>query len=152
MRGAVVLEFALLAPLYFLLILGIVQFGIMFWVDLTMQYAIREGARFAITGQGQDPDPSNEQRYQAIIRTIKENSIGLYDRVQPVIATSINGGPLQSYGDPAQYNPGMFGGPGDIVTLQLNCTWPITIPLVFPYFPSGNYDFSVAATMRNEAF
>lgn len=153
MRGAAVLEFALLAPIYFLLVLGIVQFGIMFWVDLTMQYAVREGARYAVTGQADlDPNTSNQQRYLAIIEKIKDSSIGLYGQVHPVIATSINGGAIQTYGDPTQYSSGMFGGPGDIVLLQLNCYWPIITPLVAPYFSGGNYSFSVAATMRNEAF
>ena len=153
MRGATVVEFALLAPFYFLLVLGIVEFSIMSWVDLTMQYAVREGARYAITGQTNlDPNASNQQRYLAIIQAIRDNSIGLYDQVRPVIATSVNGGPLQTYGNTALYSDGMFGGPGDIVMLQLNCTWPVTTPLIAPYFNAGNYNFSVAATMRNEAY
>lgn len=153
MRGATVVEFALLAPLYFLLVLGVVEFAIMFWVDLTMQYAVREGARYAITGQSDlDPNASNQQRYLAIIQSIKDNSVGLYDQVHPVIATSINGGPLQTYGSAALYSNGMFGGPGDIVMLQLNCYWPIMTPLIAPYFSAGNFNFSVAATMRNEAY
>jgi hypothetical protein len=152
-KGAAVVELALLAPFYFLLVLGIVELGIMFWVDLTMQFAVREGARYAVTGQNNlDPNASNQQRYLAIIQAIRDNSIGLFDQVHPVIATSINGGPLQTYGDPGQYNSGMFGGPGDIVMLQLNCYWPLLIPLAAPYFSGGNYNFSVAATMRNEAY
>ncbi len=152
-RGATALEFALLAPVYFLLILGVVECGIMFWVNLTMQYAVREGARYAITGQSNlDPNASNQQRYLAVIEAIKDNSIGLFDQVHPVVATSINGGPLRTYGDSTQYTSGMFGGPGDIVMLQLNCFWPLTTPLVAPYFMAGNYNFSVAATMRNEAY
>ena len=56
----------------------------MFWVNLTMQYAVREGARYSITGQsGLDPATLNKQRYLAVIQRIKDSSMGLY----PVVSS-----------------------------------------------------------------
>ena len=154
-NGSSIVEFALVAPVFFFLFMGIIEFGILFWVNLTMQHAVREGARYAVTGQSNlDPNASNQQRYNAVIQDIKNNSMGLYGAVNPTIAIAINGGSSQSYGTPTSYNSGMFGGPGDIVMLQLNCTWPIMTPFVKPFFAStgGQYKFSVAATMRNESY
>ncbi|MDD5250355.1 MAG: TadE/TadG family type IV pilus assembly protein [Rhodocyclaceae bacterium] len=154
-RGSSIVEFALVAPVFFFLFLAVIEFGILFWVNLTMQHAVREGARYAVTGQSNlDPNASDQQRYNAVIQDIKNNSMGLYGMLNPTIAITINGGSSQSYSNSASYNGGMFGGPGDIIVLQLNCAWPIITPLAKPFFAGtdGQYQFSVAATMRNEAF
>src|SRR5260370_38517543 len=50
-RGVVTVEFALLAPVLFLLLCIAMDLGIALWVNLTMQYAVREGVRYAVTGQ-----------------------------------------------------------------------------------------------------
>lgn len=158
-------EFALLAPLYFFLLFIIIELGILFWVNLTMQYAVREGARYAITGQSNlDPAAVNQQRYLAIIQKIKDSSMGLYARVNPTIVVSeVVNGVLQApttY-DPNAPNNNIFGAADKIMVLQLNCSWPVATPawrLMALLNPStqtsspGQYAFSVAATMRNEAF
>ncbi len=155
-RGATIVEFALIAPLLFFLLFMIIELGILFWVTLTMQYAVREGARYAVTGQSNlDPATANQQRYLAAIQMIKDSSMGLYSEVN---ATIVVNGVAQL---PAAYNNTMFGASDAIVVLQLDCTWPVVTPvylLMALLNPSGQlsspglYAFSVAATMRNEAF
>jgi Flp pilus assembly protein TadG len=151
-RGVVTVEFALLAPLLFLLVCIAMDLGIALWVNLTMQYAVREGVRYSVTGQSNlDPSATNQQRYLAIIQKIKDSSMGLYGAVSPNYAITING-KTQAYSSQASYGSSMFGNPGDIVVLQINCIWPLLTPLVSPFFAGGKYSFSVAATMRNEGF
>lgn len=153
MRGASAVEFALVAPLLFFLLFVIVDIGVLFWVNLTMQYAVREGARYAVTGQSNlDPNAANQQRYLAIVQEIQNNSMGLYNLVSPSYVITINGGTSTSYSSSGSYTSGMFGKPGDIVVLQINCAWPLLTPLIKPMFLNGTYSFSVAATMRNEGF
>lgn len=80
-RGVVTVEFALLAPLLFLLLCIVMDMGIALWVNLTMQYAVREGARYSVTGQSNlDPSATNQQRYLAIVQEIKNRLDGF---VQP---------------------------------------------------------------------
>jgi hypothetical protein len=38
------------------------------------------------------------------------------------------------------------------VVLQLDCAWPVTTPLLSAFFPNGQNNFAVGATMRNEYF
>jgi Flp pilus assembly protein TadG len=141
-------EFALIAPLLFFLLFSVIEISLMFWANLTMQYAVREGARYAITGRKDlDPSASDQQRYRAIIAQIRNNSMGLYDRLQPAIRVN-NSGPYTA----PTFNAGMFGGPGDIIVMQIDCAWPVFTPLLAPFFQDGRYRFSVAATMRNEVF
>jgi Flp pilus assembly protein TadG len=155
-KGAATVEFALLAPLFFFLVFIVIELGILFWVNLTMQYAVREGARYAITGQSNlDPDTANPQRYQAVLQKIRNSSMGLYTRVNPTVVVN---GVSQA---PGSYSASMFGVADSLVVLQLDCNWPVVTPawrlmaLLNPggqASPPGQYAFSVAATMRNEAF
>lgn len=138
---------AIIAPVFLLILLSLVELSMMFFVTLTMQYAVREGARYAITGQSNlDPNTGNQQRYAAIIASIKDNSLGFYDQLAPVI--SVNG---TSYGT-GTYSNGMFGVPGSIIVLQLDCNWAVATPFLSSVFTNGKYHFAVAATMRNEYF
>nr|WP_175225559.1 TadE/TadG family type IV pilus assembly protein [Paraburkholderia humisilvae] len=151
-RGAAAVEFALIAPLLLLLVFVGMDLCVSLWVNLTMQYAVREGARYAVTGQSNlDPDASDQQRYLAVIQEIKNSSMGLYNMVSPSYTITING-QSSNYATQGSYSSSMFGNPGDIIVLQLNCSWPLLTPLARPFFPNGLYTFSVAATMRNEGF
>lgn len=140
--GATLVEMAIVAPVFILVLLALVEMSVMFFTTLTMQYAVREGARFAITGQA----GAGQQRYAAVIAKIRDSSLGMYDRVNPVI--SVNGTAYSS----TTYSSGMFGSAGSIIVLQLDSTWPVTTPILSTFFKDGQYKFTVAATMRNEYF
>lgn len=144
--GATLVEMAIIAPVFLLILVAIIELSMMFFATLTMQYAVREGARFAITGQSADAGTGTQQRYATVIAKIRDNSVGMYDRMTPEI--SVNGTKYSS----KSYSNGMFGAAGDVVVLQIDCSWPVTTPLLSSFFPNGAYRFSVAATMRNEMF
>ena len=151
-RGAAAVEFALIAPLLFLLLFVAMDLCVSLWVNLTMQYAVREGARYAVTGQSNlDPNASSQKRYLAVIQEIRNSSMGLYDMVSPSYTITVNG-KSNDYASQGSYSNSMFGNPGDIIVLQINCSWPLLTPLAKPFFANGLYTFSVAATMRNEGF
>lgn len=144
--GATLVEMAIITPVFLLVLVALIEFSLVFFTTLTMQYAVREGARYAVTGQSNLDPAAKAQRSAAIIEKIKLSSLGFYDKLAPSI--SVNG---KTYSTTA-YGNGMFGAAGDIVVLQLDCTWPVTTPLVSTLFTDGKYRFKVAATMRNEFF
>jgi Flp pilus assembly protein TadG len=145
--GATVVEMAVLAPVFMLVLLSLVELSLMFFATLTMQYTVREGARYAITGQANlDPNSSNQKRYLAVIQKMKDSSLGFYDKLDPAI--SVNG---TSYAS-TSYSNAMFGSPGAISVIKLDCSWAVTTPLLAQFFTDGKYRFAVAATMRNEYF
>lgn len=49
--GASALEFALVAPILIVLVMGIIEFGFMFQAQLALTHAAREGARMASVGK-----------------------------------------------------------------------------------------------------
>lgn len=117
--------------------------SMMYFADLTMQHAVREGARYAITGQSNlDPNTSNQQRYQAVLQKIKDSSMGIYDQVSPVV--SVNGSTTTG--------ATMFGDAGDVVVISIDCTWQFSTPIISALFTDGKARFVVAATMRNESY
>jgi Flp pilus assembly protein TadG len=48
-RGAAVVEFAIVAPVFFLLVFGMIEYGRMVMVQQILTNASREGARYAVT-------------------------------------------------------------------------------------------------------
>jgi len=148
--GAVLVEFALVAVVFFTVLLAAIEVATMFWVDLTMQYAVREGVRCAVTGQVNCTGVTGQtDRYAGIVQAIRMNSMGLYDYVSPVVTVwtvAADG----SYQPPAPAQS--FGIGGQIIVVDVDCTWPLMTAPVQAVFPGGQFRFRVAATMKNEAF
>ena len=49
-KGTTAVEFALVAPIFFFLVFGTIEFGWYFFVQHTIQSATRDGTRFALVG------------------------------------------------------------------------------------------------------
>lgn len=144
--GATLVEMAIIAPVFLLVLVAIIELSMMFFATLTMQYAVREGGRFAITGRCSETGAANQQRFNTVIARIRDNSMGMYDRTSPVI--SVNGTQYST----KTYSNAMFGAAGDILVIQLDSSWPVSTPVLSSFFTNGVYRFTVAATMRNEIF
>ncbi len=67
-RGQSVVEFALVFPVFILIVIGISEFGLYFWTSHVVQNASREGARFA-----------------AITSNLEVNDSRVIDRVEMVL-------------------------------------------------------------------
>jgi Flp pilus assembly protein TadG len=147
-RGATVVEMAIIMPVLLLVLVGLVEFSIMFFVNQTMQHAVREGGRYAITGQTDaDPSTNTKLRYRAVIERMRSASLGMFDKVCPVVTTN-----NVTYTDSSSYNAAMFGQAGDILVIKLSCAWPMMTPVMRPFFTDGKFRFVVAVTMLNENY
>jgi len=154
-KGAALVEFALAALIFITVVFAIIEFGYLFWVNLSMQHAVREGARYAaVTGTSgfvqplpTDPTPV-EQRCAALVSAIRANSMGVYDRVSPSLTYSTVD-PVTGIITPISSG---CGGAGQIIMIKIDCALPLITPMMKPFFPNGKYTFTVGATMQNEAF
>ena len=143
-RGTTTVEFAITASLFFLLLLMVMDFSLYSFAKLTMQHAVREGARYAITGQV-DLDPqADSNRKRAVIQKIRDHSMGYFDEIlaeSDIEVTGSDGLPVSG-----------FGAPGESIVITFNCQWPIISPFTQAILAKSHYDFSVRTSMRNEEF
>lgn len=71
-EGAAAVEFALVVPLLLLLVFGIINFGILFSQQLTLNNAVREGARRGVVNDATAPRTCN-----GILASVKNDLSGL---------------------------------------------------------------------------
>ena len=150
-KGQTTLEFTIVASLVLLpLLFAIIDLAMMFYVNLTMQHAVREGARYVVTGQtGNYPDLKT-----ALIQKIYSSSNGLYDQnaldnKNPTVSvlTPTSTGTFSNYTGEQVTDTGQ---PDQIIIVRLVYSWPLFTPLLYPFFTDGRYTFTASATMRNE--
>jgi Flp pilus assembly protein TadG len=141
LRGQSMIEFVLVAPLYFLLTFAVIDFGRMFFVQMSVQQAVQEAARYASTGQHL-PDPNNPgqnlTRVASITQEVEQAAVGA--NVTSVQISSVAGG------------AGSAGGPSDTVTVSVTTNLALMTPMVATFFPGGVYTFTSSATFKNEPF
>ena len=129
-RGQVLIEFAFIAPLMFIFLFAIVDFGIALDRRITLQHAVREGARYAAVHTIEAD----------IISTTEDQSQGLLDTAEDPGAVAV------CYED-ADGN-GNVGNAGDAVRVSGMFTWDFPIlsemfdaigigPLSIDMTPSG---------------
>ena len=82
-------EFALVAPLLFLLVFGIIDFGWAFSQNLDVKHAAREGARLAAVNAATGNNP--DDRLDELIRLIRERSTELADNETQVFVAFADG-------------------------------------------------------------
>jgi Flp pilus assembly protein TadG len=88
-RGASMVEFAVVAPLLFLLLFGIIDFGWAFSQNLDVKHAAREGARLAAVNAASGADP--DDRLDALIAEIRARSTELADADTEVFVSFADG-------------------------------------------------------------
>ena len=139
-RGLSIVETAIALPLFALLLFGIVDVGRVLFAHMTLQHAVREGGRFAVTGRVIPGTSGAHPRVDSIIQVVLMDSLPIPLTPADVLISSASGG------------SGSAGGPGDVVRIAV--TYPIDLltPLIGVFFPDGRFVVDVATTFRNEPF
>jgi Flp pilus assembly protein TadG len=135
------LEFAIVLPIFFLLVFGILDFGRLFYVEMTLQNAVRQAGRYASTGNhaANPADPGTPlTRAASILQAAQQAAPTL--NISSITINSLGGG------------PGSAGGPGDTVTISITTSLQLITPLIARLFPGGIYTFAVSSTFKNEPF
>ena len=155
--GYGMVEVALSFPIFFMLIMGIIQFANISYTKLNMRYALTQAARYMVTGQGYSTANANQRRDQIISEfcnsmvatgfkcesdPVARRSHFTFTCVNPTVCTS---GPV-SCAAGCTYS---VGGPNQTVTVTANFTKPI-LPGLFK--KSGTITLSAQTTWKNEPF
>jgi Flp pilus assembly protein TadG len=151
-KGTTVVEFALVLPIFLLLVFGIFDFGRYFFVEHTLQYATREGMRLALVGRrlmGEDGNPMT--REDSIIQTIRDNaSLAVNPSSLSIYIFQIG----SDYTDPSNWQtlPPNAGNPGSYMRVKTRYTYEFMMPLIGAFFTEGESLVEAQATYRNELF
>jgi Flp pilus assembly protein TadG len=145
--GQALAETAISLSLLLILAMATMDFGYLFFTKLTLQNAVRQANRYAVTGQcisGSD-GTCTQTRYNSIIATLQDNSLGLLNSGNTgdvsVTCTNDGGG-----------CPNNAGGPGDLVTISVSYPYSFLSPLLGTFFSGHAYTIGVSATSMNEPF
>lgn len=148
-KGQTTVEFAFTVVILLTLLFAILDFAVMFFVNLTMQHAVREGARYGITGQGKDG-----QRRMELEKRIQDASFGLYKKSDPPVRLmmyAIEPGDIKDAFSNYTGKPVADTGKSDqIMMVTLTYSWRVLTPVLKPFFTGGKYTFTVRTTMKNE--
>lgn len=151
--GQSMVEFAMIVPLFFLLIFGIIDLGHVFYVQMTLQNALRQAGRFAVTGNHLlDPASNQLSRVLSIKKIAESAAVGLIDPNMPNIT-------IYSIGTNGSVNLGIAGaggdagGPGATVVISIGTSLQLFTPLIGQFFGTGGvYTFTNSTSFRNEPF
>ena len=159
-------EFAIVAPVFFTLLLGIIQAGIVFFAQETLQNAVMDVGRQVRTGQAQAASMTQQQFRTQICNEVSAlldcnaslNGVSLLQfdvNAYPAgFSGNMNSSPLVANDLPPlnTYSPGSAC---DVVLVRVFYKWPITAPGLdwFLVNMANNSHLLAAATaFRNEPF
>lgn len=175
--GVSALEFGFAAPVAILAIIGIIELGTMMFVNSLVEGALREAARFGITGYA----PEGMSREERILEIVGERTIGLVDMETATVTQHIYPG-FGEVGAPepfedsnpvnGSYDPGESfqdingngvwdadmgiagaGGPGDVVLYTIEVDWPSLTSLFASVMgENGRIRMAASVAVRNEPF
>jgi hypothetical protein len=133
-RGNSIIETALILPLLMLVTFSIIDFGILFYVHLSLESAVSQAVRFGVTGNVME-GLSRQESIKSVLRraaptlTIEDEDI-TFSRLAG--GNWING----------------LGGPGDVERLAIDYTHRVLI--LAPFFENGQINLHAESAMKNE--
>jgi len=174
-RGVTALEFAMIAPVFMLMIMGILEFSMIMYANTIMESATNSTSRLGKTGY----NPAGITRQQAITSSIQTRAAGILDVSKLVFTTKVYadfsriGKPepcLSPSSPPCGGTPGVnyvdvngngswdsdmgaagLGTAGDVVVYSVSYPWPVMTPLVKNIIGS-TFNITVRSVVRNEPF
>lgn len=175
--GVAAVEFGFAAPVVILASVGLIELGTMMFANSLVEGALREAARFGITGFS----PVGVSREERILQIVEDRTNGIVDMQTATVSQLI----YPSFGDvgkPEPYddsNPvngsydlgesfqdingnGVWdadmgaagaGGPGAVVLYTIAVDWPAMTPLFAPFMGTGGkIRMGASVAVRNEPF
>lgn len=177
-EGATLVEFALIAPVFLLMIFGAMEFSIIMFTKSAMEGATNITSRLGKTGYTEE----GTTREEMLVALLVERSRGVLDPEKVEVETlvyesfdqinepeplsaDLNGNGSYDPGDTFQDINGNgqwdddlgsagLGGPGDIVVYTINYPWHLKTPVMSHLIGNdeGNFPISTSVVVRNEPY
>lgn len=126
-NGTAIVEFAVVSPLFFLLLLGMMQFGMLIQAKLHLTSACAQTTRWA----------SFE------VRSVEEIQSKIDELVSPML-------PIPGYESTVVALSPVYDSSGRTVTVSAYYDYPIFVPIMSAFFQDGSAHIQASNTMRWE--
>jgi Flp pilus assembly protein TadG len=158
--GSAVLEFALIAPVFFLLIFAIMEIGIIFFAQSTLQVGANDVARMVRTGQVQNQALTQSAVRNRVCADIAPLIPCDNNLVIDIQAFSNFGGvnfspPLDSGGNLKTNGAFQTGSACNVVLVRVFYAWTVFTPVLTPFLSNmsgSKHLLYSASSFRNEPF
>jgi Flp pilus assembly protein TadG len=138
-NGQTMVEFAFIAPLFLLLICGVMDYGRLFFTQSSIEDAVQQAGRYGSTGNAK----TGLTRLQSIEAVLQQAAVGINVPIQNIQISSFTNG---------VWVPGSAGGPGETVAITVTMGMKLLTPMIGQYFFNGVYTFTASTTFQNEPF
>lgn len=176
--GTTIVEFALVSTIFFMLFLGIIEYGLIMFTKIAIESATQEVSRStaidaAVTGCG--------DRVCAVKTLIAQKTAGIVNPTKVLVTSSVVSNMTTPYPPepdvcfdnyPADPYPATCLGPfsdnngiggyqanaintgatDDLVQIRVFYTWDVMFPLLRPFFTGGVYKIISVTVVKNEPF
>jgi Flp pilus assembly protein TadG len=131
-RGSAVVEFALVAPVFFGLLFAIIELALVFFASQVLETVTQDSARMIMTGQAQTAAYTQAQFKNLVCSKIVVmfdcvNGVSIDVQSYPAFGSVSIADPIdasKNFVPPNNYLP---GGPGDIVVVRIFYQWPLIV-------------------------
>ncbi|MBV9549145.1 MAG: pilus assembly protein [Alphaproteobacteria bacterium] len=158
--GSAAIEFAFVAPVFFMFLFGIIEGGIMFFGQAALMNSVQDAARLIRTGQAQgslDQTGFTQQICNGISGLLDCGNLQVDVQNYPTGFGTSQSSPTDSNGNllsgQNRYNT---GGPCDVVIVRAFYKYNIITPVLTPFLASNagnNFNWLTAsAAFRNEPY
>ena len=170
-KGSAAIEFAMVAPIFFVLLMGTMEAGIMFFAQSALQNAVNDTARLVRTGQTACYTTSSGN---CVAMTSAQFQTQLCGEVSTLLqgcttgglqfdvnaypsgfATASNSSPLNASGNLPTLTAFNLGNPCDVVLVRAFYKWPVFTPGLQYFMANMAGSFHLlasAAAFRNEPY
>lgn len=159
--GSAALEFALIAPVFFILLMGSIEVGVMFFGQMVLQNATNDAARLIRTGQVASANMTAAQFRTTICNKI--SPVLACDSKLQIDVQAFSNFSSAGYANPLTANntldPNLTNfAPGSVcsvVLLRAFYTWSVVTPLLTPFLTNmanNQHLMSATAAFRNEPY
>lgn len=160
-EGAAAVEFAMVATPFFLMIFAVLELGLVFLLDASLETAVSQAGRIVRTGQA-ETTAATADRFRAALcsrMTVFEgdclNRADVDVRMMPRFSNGIPQSPIKNGvldKDDLEFD---LGEPGDLMLVRVWYSQPLVTPLMsqaVSKMKSGDIVLSVATAFRNEPY
>ena len=175
-KGSTAIEFAAVAPVFFLLLMGIVETGTIYFAQVSLQDAVNDAARQIRTGNAANmADTSQTSNYSNVARCDGSgtgyadaktwfaaqvccglSSVLKCSDVTVDVNTAANGFSGATFSDAATANNYNTGNACDVVMVRAIYNWSVVTPYLYMLLAGnnmgGNHQIVASSAFRNEPY